>query len=159
MVHMYCKSYLQSQANLSFESAGQICAFRGRPYESANRKRKNAFAHTLYWLSISVQGLQCTTETIQHRLLFNAQERVQSISRVQGPPSLIASMRSPLECMHKNVLHFQFALSNLLFQKMKTCMRKFLAVSFMLFRCYMRRYERRLTILVLSVTFESRLGP
>ena len=39
------------------------------------------------------------------------------------------------------------------------CMRKFLAVSFMLFRCYMRRYERRLTILVLSVTFESRLGP
>jgi len=83
-------------------------------------------------------------------------ERVQSISRVQGPPSLIASMRSPLECMHKNVLHFQFALSNLLFQKMKTCMRNFLAVSFMLFRCCITRYKRRLTSLVLSVTFVSR---
>jgi hypothetical protein len=38
MVHWYYKSYLQSQANLSFESAGQICAFRGRPYESAKTR-------------------------------------------------------------------------------------------------------------------------
>ena len=51
MVHMYCKSYLQSPANLSFKSAGQNCAFRGRPYESANRKRKNAISHTLYWVA------------------------------------------------------------------------------------------------------------
>jgi hypothetical protein len=47
MVHMYCKSYLQSPANLSFKSACQNCAFRRRPYESAYRKRKNAFSHTL----------------------------------------------------------------------------------------------------------------
>ncbi len=59
-----------------------------------------------------------------------------------------------IECMRKKV----FALSNLLFQKMKTCMRKFHAVSFMLFRCNMRQYQRRLTSQVLSVTFESRLG-
>ncbi len=56
MVHMYCKSYLQSQANLSFKSACQICAFRGRPYESANRKRKNAFAHTLYYSICSISS-------------------------------------------------------------------------------------------------------
>jgi hypothetical protein len=48
MVHMYCKSYLRSPANLSIKSAGQSCAYRRRPYESANRKRKNAFVHTLY---------------------------------------------------------------------------------------------------------------
>jgi hypothetical protein len=55
----------------------------------------------------------------------------------------------------KRFCAFNLRFQNLLFQKMKTYMRKFLAVSFMLFRCYMRRYQRKLTILVLSVTSES----
>ena len=62
MVHMYCKSNLRSPANLSFKSACQNCAFRGRPYESANWKRKNASAHTLYSKQLPGQiqaGLGC----------------------------------------------------------------------------------------------------
>ena len=41
MAHMYCKSYLQSPANLSFKSAGQKCAFRG------SKAQKRDFAYTL----------------------------------------------------------------------------------------------------------------
>ena len=51
MVHMYCQ--------LTFDSAGQNGAFRGRPYESANRKRKNAFAHAHRRLGSF--GWYCTT--------------------------------------------------------------------------------------------------
>ena len=69
MVHMYCKSYLQLQANLSFESACQNCAFRGRPYESANRKRKNEFSHTLYWWTFSRAMCLSRCSTVPRRHL------------------------------------------------------------------------------------------
>ena len=44
-------------ANLSFENEGQNCAFRGRLYESVNRKRKIAFAQT----RLGSFGRYCTT--------------------------------------------------------------------------------------------------
>ena len=63
-----------------------------------------------------------------------------------------------LECMRKKVFALSICAFKFTVSENENVYAQFHAVSFMLFRCNMRRYERKLTSVVLSVAFESRLG-
>jgi len=111
IVHMYCKSYLQSPATLSFKNAGQKCAFRGRPYESADRKRKNAISHTLYWNWWNMHGSleqSCTLRMSRCRCRrWHRQEWSDDIRRV----ILASSERDDLRKAHNFASSSRWALS------------------------------------------------